>query len=78
MRMMVTAETATVYGKTMKRGEEFECPDKEALLWHTLARAAPVAGDGEAAGEQLDLVGEQGQARQRRGRYNRRDMRAEG
>ncbi|WP_354122433.1 hypothetical protein [Bradyrhizobium sp. LA6.8] len=60
--MIVTAKTADVYGKVLRSGEEFDCPDKEAQLWRTLGRAKPVE--------------EEGGERSRRN-YRRRDMRAE-
>lgn len=83
MRMVVTAAKATVYGKTMVTGEEFDCPEKEAKLWSSLARAMP-AGGKVKGGRQLDL-GErandqaetQGRRQSRQGKYDRRDMRAE-
>lgn len=72
MRMIVTAQTATVYGKALVAGDEFDCPEKEAKLWAALARAKPADG--------TDLLGEgmgaNGSRRSRRGSYNRRDMRA--
>jgi hypothetical protein len=68
MRMIVTVRQARVYGKVLKEGDEFECPDKEARLWGVLARAKPA-----------DEISEP--ERRRRGRppgsYSRRDMRAE-
>jgi hypothetical protein len=62
MRMIVTAKTTEVYGKVLRSGEEFECPDKEARLWRTLGRAKPVDEDG---------------IERSRRQYRRRDMRAE-
>lgn len=82
MRMVVTATAATVYGKAMVAGDEFDCPEKEAKLWAALARAKPSDGLTEAGwglgftGESSGEVAEAG-GRSRR-RYNRRDMRAEG
>lgn len=64
MRMIVTAKTAEVYGKVLRAGEEFECPDKEARLWRTLGRAKPM--DEATAAEKRRL-----------NQYARRDMRAE-
>jgi hypothetical protein len=62
MRMIVTAPTAQVYGKVLRSGEEFECPEKEARLWRTLGRAKPVDEEPTERG---------------RRQYRRRDMRAE-
>lgn len=80
MRMVVTSESAMVYGKAMKRGEEFECPDKESRLWEALARAAHAGG--QSSDGKLALVGEKANDQaevqpRRRGSYSRRDMRAE-
>ena len=89
MRMVVTAASATVYGKVLRAGEEFDCPDKECELWKALARAVPAAADAPKtiSGEQLPLEQENASSDQsdaqrqrtgRQGRYGRRDMRAEG
>jgi hypothetical protein len=82
--MVLTVKSARVYGKVMREGDEFECPDKEARLWGALARAVPIGGTVAGDG-QLGLIGESGgdqgevhSRRQRPARYGRRDMRAEG
>jgi hypothetical protein len=85
MRMVVTVPKARVYGKVLRAGDEFECPDKEARLWRALARAnsAPrnVASQIVTAAVEPgpDIVeADDEQVRRRRGRtYSRRDMRAE-
>lgn len=86
MRMVVTSPTAKVYGKTKPAGDEFDCPDKEAKLWESLARAMPAAnvravssGDFGFAGETARDGAEVGGRRRSRasGSYGRRDMRAE-
>lgn len=82
MRMVVTADKATVYGKALVAGDEFECPEKEAKLWSALARAKPADGlvtDGWSLGFSGDpqAANSEGSGRRRR-HYNRRDMRAEG
>lgn len=69
MRMVVTAPKATVYGRALVAGDEFDCPEKEAKLWETLARAK--AADG------ADLLGASAPDGARRRRYNRRDMQAQ-
>lgn len=74
MRMVVTAPKATVYGKAMVAGDEFDCPEKEAKLWEALARAKTATG--EPAGDLLGGDSAEAGGRRRRG-YNRRDMRAE-
>lgn len=76
MKMIVTAPKVSVYGKVMKAGDEFECPDKEARLWGAMARAKPSEDQTET------MRAEQDAQPRRRGRppgtYARRDMRAEG
>ncbi len=87
MRMVVTARKASVYGRSLVAGEQFDCPDKEAKLWSALARAHPVSDvpsvielteidpEAEVVIETTEL------APRRRGRppgsYSRRDMRAD-
>lgn len=77
MRMVVTAPKATVYGKAMVAGDEFDCPDKEAKVWEALARAK-FAGEGASGlfGDKSETA-EAGGRRRRSGSYSRRDMRAE-
>jgi hypothetical protein len=85
MRMVVTAPKATVYGKAMVAGEEFDCPDKEAKVWEALARAKTCADGGAIEkNDQIGLLSEKSNdaaeahgRRRRSGSYNRRDMRAE-
>lgn len=83
MRMVLTVKSARVFGKVMREGEEFECPDKEARLWGALARAVPATGRSERPAAQLSLNSEAaaasrpGARQSRQGRYNRSDMRAE-
>lgn len=85
MRMVVTSPKATVYGKSMVAGDEFDCPEKEAKVWEALARAktSPDGGVIEK-NDQLGLLGKKSSdaaeahgRRRRSGYYNRRDMRAE-
>jgi hypothetical protein len=83
MRMVVTVPKATVYGKAMVAGDEFDCPEKEANLWAALARAKAAIG-GSVAASEFGLLGESANdgaeasgRRRRGGSYNRRDMRAE-
>ena len=76
MRMVLTVQSARVYGKVINRGDEFDVPDKEARLWAALARAkaakpAPYQTATTVAADEAEV-----DRRQRR-RYNRRDMRAE-
>lgn len=80
MRMVVTAPTATVYGKALVAGDEFDCPESEAKVWEALSRAK-AAGEGESGlfgdkAESADTA-DAGGRRRRSGSYSRRDMRAE-
>jgi hypothetical protein len=64
--MVLTSATATVYGKALVAGDEFDCPEKEAKVWSALRRAKSKDGSLERRAR-----------RPRAGQYGRRDMRAE-
>lgn len=86
VRMELTINSVRVYGKELRKGDVFDVPDKEALLWKALARARPASAiaprsnnyqtadvkAGDAASDDTDRP-----AVKRQGRYPRRDMRAE-
>jgi hypothetical protein len=77
MRMVVTAKSAEVYGKTLRRGTEFDVPDKEAKLHEALRRARPVQPKPRAAKASDDAGARNPVSTQAAGTYNRRDMRPE-
>ncbi|WLB14815.1 hypothetical protein QIH87_50255 (plasmid) [Bradyrhizobium elkanii] len=86
MRMVVSAPVAKVYGKPLRAGQKFDCPEKEAKLWAALSRAHPVSAQREVEIAEVETdtivaVGDGEPAPKRRGRppgsYSRRDMRAD-
>lgn len=87
MRMVVSAPVAKVYGKSLRAGQKFDCPEKEAKLWAALSRAHPVSAQREVEVAEVDtdvsvVAAESESAPKRRGRppassYTRRDMRAD-
>lgn len=78
-RMELIVNSARVYGKVLHRGEIFEVPEKEALLWGALARAVPAkpANEYQTASISADDTHEAQPTRRQKNRYQRRDMRAE-
>lgn len=60
-------QTATVYGRELKDGDEFEVPEKEALVWKLLGKAVEVT---------VELPQPEPEVMPKR-KYNRRDLQAE-
>lgn len=49
MRMVVTVTSASVHGKELRAGDQFDCTDKDARLWVALGRAKHVEVSDEKA-----------------------------
>jgi hypothetical protein len=77
MRLVMTAQRHSVYGRVVRAGEEFDVPDNEAVTWLKLGyarKAHPVRATTEAPRAVQASTAEEPK---RRGRYSRSDMRVE-
>jgi hypothetical protein len=57
--MVLTAAKATVYGRPLTRGAEFNVPDKEAKVWTALSKAKNLTGSEVAPGAPSDGDGDE-------------------